>query len=152
MYAIYRALSSVRSSYYSIFLLAVCLISCENDITERIIKQSTLESSIERDFEHIKLDLYSDSSGAIYHRVIDRTSGDERTGIYRYNDYAYASLDNEAGNGYEIIELKELIDAASFIQVDKQDPDGRITYFEDVNHTYFLYSKAEGGVLHARRK
>ena len=163
MHEIHWSLPSVKNSFYILFSV-VFLVSCGDDspseqkLVSEIVETSeigcgkdlsTLELSINPDFRHIKLDLYADSVGSIYHRVVDLTSGDMKTGIYRYTNYARVHNDMDS---YDITKLKDLIDTASFQKSKKTDPKGRTTYFEDVNYTYHLYSMAEGRVLGARKK
>lgn len=153
MHEIYWSLPSMRNCF-TLLLFVTFLISCGEEPSEQSIKktieiQSSLEASNDPSFRLIKLDLYADSTGSIYHRVIDLTSGKDISGIYRYNNYArlYNDIDS-----YDITQLKKLIDTASFQKSTKTDPKGRTTYFEDVNYRYHLYSMAEGGVLGARKK
>lgn len=153
----------MRNSF-SILLCTVFLISCGNDSTTQpklvSIKIetsgaacgpsiSTLELSIDPKFRPIKLDLYADSLGNIYHRTIDLSTL-EGDGYYSY--LPYARLYNNVDDDYQIMELKSILDTVSFQKSKKIDPNGRTTYFEDVNYTYYLYSMAEGGVLGARHK
>lgn len=110
---------------------------------------STLESSERTDLRHIKLDLYIDSIGTIYHRTID-VSTMEGDGYYRYTNYA--RLYPDGNNDYIIQDLNTMIDTLSFKQTDKESINGRTTYFEDASYNYSLFSVADGGVLSVRPK
>ena len=117
---------------------------------------TTLEKS-ERHYRLIRDDLYTDDLGNIYHRTIDVSAADnpdnpEYGKAYSYLDYVRLDTLINGEGTYICIDLKDIVDTASFHRVEPKETNLDYEIYEDNYTRYFLKFVADGGTLDATRK
>lgn len=96
-------------------------------------------------------DLYTDSSGQLFFKVIDRSTADNpnnpNQGLkIRYIDYLRFDTIISGKKTYITPKISEIVDPETFKE--NEVPDSlNYRVFKDKNHTYTLISQADGGVL-----
>lgn len=132
-----------------VIISALILSSCSSadpkrDKTSKLIVENGVKYHLIRD------DLYRDDKGNIYFKTLDVSAAEsldpeERKRQTNINWIHTIYRIGESGEVEEIVELKDLIDTATFCY--DHPGEGLVTYYKDKNRSYYYHLMADGGNL-----